>query len=85
MGALAALLDIDMAVIEELIKETFGDKEKLIAGNLKAIELGYNYAKEHFSCPLPLKLEPMDRPPRATSWWMATPWRAWAASTPAPL
>ena len=59
LGALAALLSIDMAVIEELLKETFADKQKLIAGNLEAIELGYNYAKEHFSCPLPLKLEPM--------------------------
>ncbi|HVC29503.1 MAG TPA: 2-oxoacid:acceptor oxidoreductase subunit alpha [Gammaproteobacteria bacterium] len=59
VGALAALLDIDMAVIRQLIKETFGDKEKLIAGNLKAIELGYNYAKEHCACPLPSRLEPM--------------------------
>ncbi len=59
VGALAALLDLDMAVIQELVKETFGDKEKLIAGNLKAIELGYNYAKEHCECPLPLRLEPM--------------------------
>jgi 2-oxoglutarate ferredoxin oxidoreductase subunit alpha len=60
LGALAALLDVDMQVIEELLKETFADKAKLIAGNLLAIELGYKYAKEHFSCPLPLKLEPMD-------------------------
>ncbi|MHB8405889.1 MAG: 2-oxoacid:acceptor oxidoreductase subunit alpha [Gammaproteobacteria bacterium] len=59
VGALAALLDIDMDVIKQLLKETFADKEKLIAGNLKAIELGYNYAKEHCDCPLPLRLEPM--------------------------
>ncbi|HEV2212233.1 MAG TPA: 2-oxoacid:acceptor oxidoreductase subunit alpha, partial [Gammaproteobacteria bacterium] len=61
LGALAALLDIDMAVIEELLKETFADKAKLVAGNLQAIELGYAYAKEHFSCPLPLKLERLDK------------------------
>jgi len=61
LGALAALLDIDMGVIEELLKETFADKQKLVAGNLKAIELGYEYAKAHFSCPLPLKLEAMDK------------------------
>jgi 2-oxoglutarate/2-oxoacid ferredoxin oxidoreductase subunit alpha len=61
LGALAALLDIDMGVIEELLKETFADKQKLVAGNLKAIELGYAYAKAHFTCPLPLKLEPMDK------------------------
>jgi 2-oxoglutarate/2-oxoacid ferredoxin oxidoreductase subunit alpha len=61
LGALAALLDIDMGVIEELLKETFADKQKLVAGNLRAIELGYEYAKAHFTCPLPLKLEPMDK------------------------
>src|SRR5690242_4792321 len=60
LGALAALLDIDMGVIEEVLNETFADKQKLVAGNLKAIELGYAYAKEHFSCPLPLRLEHMD-------------------------
>ncbi|MGH8398387.1 MAG: 2-oxoacid:acceptor oxidoreductase subunit alpha [Gammaproteobacteria bacterium] len=59
LGALAALLDLDMQVVEQLLKETFADKAKLIAGNLKAIELGYSYAKEHFACPLPLRLEPM--------------------------
>lgn len=59
VGALAALLDIDMNVIKQLLKETFADKEKLIAGNFKAIEFGHNYAKEHFGCPLPLRLEPM--------------------------
>src|SRR5579863_3628380 len=60
LGALAALLDIDLKVIEEVLNETFADKQKLVAGNLKAIELGFNYAKEHFSCPLPLRLEAMD-------------------------
>lgn len=60
LGALAALLDVDMRVIETLLKETFANKPKLVAGNLKAIELGYNYAKEHFQCPLPLRLEAMD-------------------------
>ncbi|HET7394877.1 MAG TPA: 2-oxoacid:acceptor oxidoreductase subunit alpha [Gammaproteobacteria bacterium] len=60
LGALAALFDIDMQVIEELLKETFADKQKLIAGNLTAIELGHRYAKEHFNCPLPLRLERMD-------------------------
>ncbi|MGH8402295.1 MAG: 2-oxoacid:acceptor oxidoreductase subunit alpha, partial [Gammaproteobacteria bacterium] len=59
LGALAALLDLDMQVVEQLLKETFADKAKLIAGNLKAIELGYKHTKEHFECPLPLKLEPM--------------------------
>ena len=28
--------------------------------NEKAVDLGYDYAKEHFSCPLPIHLEKMD-------------------------
>ncbi|HKV96175.1 MAG TPA: 2-oxoacid:acceptor oxidoreductase subunit alpha [Gammaproteobacteria bacterium] len=61
LGALAALLEIDMQVVEQLLKETFADKQKLIAGNLKAIELGYKYTKEHVTCPLPLRLEAMHK------------------------
>ena len=61
LGALAALLELDMQVVEQLLKETFADKQKLIAGNLKAIELGYRYTREHFSCPLPLRLEAMHK------------------------
>src|SRR5262245_35843407 len=46
VGVLAALLDIDMEKIKELLNETYAAKEKLIATNLKAIELGFNYTKE---------------------------------------
>ncbi|MGB9429055.1 MAG: 2-oxoacid:acceptor oxidoreductase subunit alpha [Gammaproteobacteria bacterium] len=59
LGVLAALLNLDMQVVEQLLKETFADKAKLVAGNLKAIELGYQYTKQHFDCPLPLKFEAM--------------------------
>ncbi|MDE1887139.1 MAG: 2-oxoacid:acceptor oxidoreductase subunit alpha [Gammaproteobacteria bacterium] len=61
LGALAALLELDMQVVEQLLKETFADKQKLIAGNLKAIELGYEYTREHFTCPLPLRFEAMHK------------------------
>lgn len=60
VGVLAALLDIDLAVIKTLLEETFGDKQHLIASNLEAIHLGYDYAREHFDCPLPCKVEAMD-------------------------
>lgn len=60
VGVLAALLDLDLAMVETLLRETFGDKPKLITDNLKAIELGYQYAREHFECPLPLHLERMN-------------------------
>lgn len=59
-GALAALLQIDMDVIRELLEETFGEKKKhLLDANFKAISLGYDYANKHFECPLPIRLETM--------------------------
>jgi 2-oxoglutarate ferredoxin oxidoreductase subunit alpha len=59
-GALAALLDIDMTVIEGMLKEKFGRKKHLLDSNYKAIRLGYDYAREHFPCPLPFHLSSMD-------------------------
>ena len=60
VGAIAALLDIDLEVIKGLLEETFAAKEHLIASNMDAIHLGYDYAVENFSCPLPPKVEKMD-------------------------
>ncbi len=61
VGALAALLNIDLAVITQLLEETFASKKHLVASNLEAIRLGYDYAKEHFSCPLSMSIAPMDK------------------------
>ncbi len=60
VGALAALLDLDLDVIKSLLEETFADKRALIASNMEAIHLGYNYAQENFVCPLPQKVEAID-------------------------
>lgn len=60
VGAVAALLDIDSAVIESLVKETFAAKAHLIESNMQAIRLGFDYAREHFSCPLPMRVEAME-------------------------
>ncbi|MEO6191317.1 MAG: 2-oxoacid:acceptor oxidoreductase subunit alpha [Saprospiraceae bacterium] len=57
LGALCALLGMEAEVFETLIKEQFAKKEKLIPGNLKAIQLGMDYANEHYACPLPIRLE----------------------------
>lgn len=57
VGALAALLNMDISVFEQLINEQFRKKEKLIPGNIQALHLGIDYAKENFSCPLPIHLE----------------------------
>jgi len=57
VGVLAALLDIDLDIIRSLLEETFADKAKLVESNLKAIMLGYDYAKANFTCPLPVRAE----------------------------
>ena len=61
VGVVAALLDIDLEVITQLLRETFASKPKLIDSNLEAIRLGYDYANAHFPCPLSNKIEPMDK------------------------
>ena len=53
VGALSALLDIEMEVIKDIIKEQFGRKPNLIPLNYEALDTGFNYAAEHFQCPLP--------------------------------
>ena len=57
VGVLAALLDIDLDIIRQLLKETFADKPKLVDSNLEAIMLGYEYAMKQFTCPLPVRAE----------------------------
>ena len=59
-GALAALHDIDLEVIHALLTETYAKKPQLVDSNMKAIQLGYDYAKQHFECPLPLRVEKLD-------------------------
>lgn len=61
VGALVALLDIDMDVVKGLLEETFSSKPQLAESNMQAIRMGYDYALEHFTCPLPLRLEKMDK------------------------
>lgn len=57
VGALAAMLDIDFRVLKGLLNDQFKGKEKLISSNVHALEMGYQYAKEHYDCPLPIRLE----------------------------
>jgi 2-oxoglutarate ferredoxin oxidoreductase subunit alpha len=59
-GALAALFNIDTEIIRTLLNEKYGAKKALMDSNQKAVDLGYTYAREHFTCPLPMHLEPMD-------------------------
>jgi len=58
-GVLAALLDLDVERIRELLAETYAKKPQLVESNMKAIQLGYDYTKQNFTCPLPLHVEKM--------------------------
>ncbi len=60
VGALCALMEIDRAIVRTLLEETFAAKPKLVEPNFKAVTLGYDYAVEHFDCPLPVRAAPMD-------------------------
>ena len=60
-GALAALLGMDTDIIRALLKEKYGKKQALMDSNEKAVSLGFDYAKSHFNCPLPIHLEPLNR------------------------
>ncbi|MEY4094394.1 MAG: hypothetical protein RLZZ53_1593 [Acidobacteriota bacterium] len=59
-GALGALIGIDTEIVAALTKEKYAAKKALLDSNEKAIALGYDYAKAHFQCPLPIHLEKMD-------------------------
>jgi 2-oxoglutarate ferredoxin oxidoreductase subunit alpha len=60
VGALSALLDIEFGVFEALLAEQFAGKERLIEPNVKALQMGVAYAREHFTCPLDLRVERRD-------------------------
>ena len=59
-GALAALLEIDLEIVNEMLREKFSRKKALLDSNFRAIRMGYDYAKAHYDCPLPFHLERMD-------------------------
>lgn len=59
-GALCALLDIDMKVVDQLTKEKYSKKQSLLDSNAKALQLGYDFVKANYEIPLPFHLETMD-------------------------
>ncbi|MBB6092897.1 2-oxoglutarate ferredoxin oxidoreductase subunit alpha [Povalibacter uvarum] len=60
-GVLAALLEIDLDVMRALLAESYSSKKSLLDSNTQALEIGYNYAREHFPCPLPTRVARMDK------------------------
>ncbi|HSH74722.1 MAG TPA: 2-oxoacid:acceptor oxidoreductase subunit alpha, partial [Longimicrobiales bacterium] len=61
VGALVALLDIDMEVVKGMLEEKFAAKKHLMDANFQAIEMGYRYVRERYGHPLAIRVEHMDR------------------------
>ncbi|MBS0243931.1 MAG: 2-oxoacid:acceptor oxidoreductase subunit alpha [Proteobacteria bacterium] len=55
VGALTALLDMDVKVLETVVADQLKGKEKLLAANMQAVKIGREYAAENFQCPLPIQ------------------------------
>jgi 2-oxoglutarate/2-oxoacid ferredoxin oxidoreductase subunit alpha len=60
LGALAALIDMDTAVIEKLLAEQFKGRDKLIAANVQALHMGLDWVKQNMDCPIGLTLRHAD-------------------------
>jgi 2-oxoglutarate/2-oxoacid ferredoxin oxidoreductase subunit alpha len=61
VGALAHLLDMDFSVLTDSIVKQFSKKPKLATPNINALELGFNYASEHFSDVCKLSVDSSDK------------------------
>ena len=61
VGATAAFLDIDLEVVRGLLGEIYARKPKLVDLNYQAVQLAYDYVKEHFETPLPFRVQGLDR------------------------
>jgi 2-oxoglutarate ferredoxin oxidoreductase subunit alpha len=61
VGALTALLDMDVKAVEQLIGEQYQGKDKLIAPNIKALHVGRDYVTLNLACPLGIKLKASDK------------------------
>jgi len=57
VGAIAALIGIDPEVVEKALAAQFKGKEKLIASNVQAYRLGYDYVRENLAGACKLKVE----------------------------
>jgi 2-oxoglutarate ferredoxin oxidoreductase subunit alpha len=56
LGALSALLRMDVAEIEKLLAEQFRGRDKLIAANVQALHMGRDWALANLDCPIGLTL-----------------------------
>lgn len=60
VGVLAQLLNIDESILISCIQDAFKGKEKVFDVNLKALQAGLQYAKEHITTSIPFTLQKMN-------------------------
>ncbi|MCA0230393.1 MAG: 2-oxoacid:acceptor oxidoreductase subunit alpha [Bacteroidetes bacterium] len=60
VGALAALLDIELEVVKGIIADEFAKKPKLIEPNVQAMMEGVKYVQDNYSYPLHVRVERRD-------------------------
>ena len=56
LGALSALLEMDVPEIEKLLAEQFRGRDKLVAANVQALHMGRDWALANLECPIGLTL-----------------------------
>ncbi len=59
VGALAALIGIDLAVIEGLLADDFSGRDRLIKANVEALAMGHSYVQTYLKA-LPLQVRKAD-------------------------
>lgn len=60
VGALAALLDMEFDTVTGLVADQFKGKDRLIAPNVKALELGHEWARANLDCPIGIRVRRSD-------------------------
>lgn len=63
MGATMALINLPLTILEKIIKELFANKPEVVASNMKAISLGYEYVKKQ-NLNFKIQLEVINKEPR---------------------
>ncbi len=61
IGALAALLDIGLEPVAESVTRQFSKKPKLAEPNIRALQIGFDYCREHHSASCGLSIRPSNK------------------------
>lgn len=61
VGSLSSLLDMDFSVLTGAIEKQFAKKPKLGEPNIKALEIGFQYAEEHYQGTCKLSVKRVDK------------------------